>query len=403
MNAGKPAPDGPVVAISLSGGGSRAMAFHLGCLRALKRVGLLEQAAVLSCVSGGSVIGAMYVTHDGDFATFEHSVRESLRRGFVVPTIKTALTSREGLRALFCALGLLSRKLFQVPMLPLYGLRRLAQVIFGVGRHERAQPEAPRRFASRTTVLRATFDRLLFEGRTLGEIKGRCPKFIATAAELRTGSAFYFSAEESGCWRFGKVNSDTIPIAEAVACSAAYPLFLPAVDRVFPFRKGDGSLRDERVTLTDGGVYDNLGLSPLWPDRDPVRSVAVPTPDVIIACRAGYGLRFGDPTVTLSGRMRASFFTTLDRAQNASLKRLFDLKAAGRLQAFLIPYLDQDDARLACAPPDLVKREEVASYPTDFSAMSDDWIERLSKRGEQVTLALLKEHSSNFAFTGIQG
>ena len=53
------------IAISLSGGGARAMAFHLGCLRALHTAGLLERADVLSCVSGGSVIGAIYVTHDG--------------------------------------------------------------------------------------------------------------------------------------------------------------------------------------------------------------------------------------------------------------------------------------------------------------------------------------------------
>jgi NTE family protein len=31
-------------------------------------------------------------------------------------------------------------------------------------------------------------------------------------------------------------------------------------------------------------------------------------------------------------------------------------------------------------------------YPTNFSAMTRDWIDRLSLRGEQVTSALLKEH-----------
>ena len=85
------------------------------------------------------------------------------------------------------------------------------------------------------------------------------------------------------------------------------------------------SSQDDRVTLTDGGVYDNLGVAPLWPDRDPSISVAIPKPDIIVACRAGYGLRFGLPTVTLLGRMTASFYTTLDRAQNAALKRLYDL------------------------------------------------------------------------------
>jgi NTE family protein len=154
----------------------------------------------------------------------------------------------------------------------------------------------------------------------------------------------------------------------------------------------DGSAQRERVTLTDGGIYDNLGLAPLWPDRDSTISVAIPKPDIIIACRAGYGLRLGEPTVTLLGRMTASFYTTLDRTQNAALKRLYDLEGAGKLTAIVLPYLGQADSRLICAPSDLVKREEVDAYPTDFKAMSDVWIEKLSTRGEQVTLAVIKEH-----------
>ena len=53
-----------------------------------------------------------------------------------------------------------------------------------------------------------------------------------------------------------------------MTASAAYPTFLPALDEELPFDKRDGARRSERVVLTDGGVYDNLGLAPLWPDRD---------------------------------------------------------------------------------------------------------------------------------------
>jgi NTE family protein len=42
------------------------------------------------------------------------------------------------------------------------------------------------------------------------------------------------------------------------------------------------------------------------------------------------------------------------RAQNFAMKRLFDLKNAGLLKGILIPYLGQDDAKLAYPPPDLV-------------------------------------------------
>ena len=380
------------IAIALSGGGARAMAFHLGCLRALNKVGILQQANVLSCVSGGSVIGALYVTHDGSFETFEAKVRETLQVGFVRPAIWTSVSSKEGLKAVLCRSGLLLKRIGGFVTAPIRWAGSRLVRLFGFNRDRCMTPIVPRRLASRTTILEATFDRILFQGKTLKDIANRKPKFVAVAAELRTGTAFYFSPLESGCWRFGKVNPDRIPIARAVAASAAYPLLLPALDDSYEFNRSDGSKRLERITLTDGGVYDNLGLAPLWPDRDPSISVQVPKPNIIIACRAGYGLRLGAPTVTLTGRMTASFFTTLDRAENAALKRLFDLRGAGKLQAIVLPYLGQSDARLTYAPPDLVKREEVDAYPTNFSSMSEMWIDRLSTRGEQVTIAVLKEH-----------
>ena len=71
------------IGLCLSGGGSRAMAFHLGCLRTLNRRGTLSKLDVVSTVSGGSVIGAMFAYSDDSFEEFELRVRDALRRGFV--------------------------------------------------------------------------------------------------------------------------------------------------------------------------------------------------------------------------------------------------------------------------------------------------------------------------------
>jgi NTE family protein len=106
---------------------------------------------------------------------------------------------------------------------------------------------------------------------------------------LRTGSAFRFGTLESGSWRWGKLRND-VSVAHAVAASAAYPLFLPAFDETYTFEK-DGKLKNSRVVLTDGGIYDNLGLGCLWPDRSPDISLNVDPIDTIICCSAGYGLR----------------------------------------------------------------------------------------------------------------
>lgn len=381
------------IGIALSGGGSRAIAFHLGCLRTLHKHGILDDCAVLSCVSGGSVIGAAYVTHQGSFESFEQKITDFLRSGLFLPTIRTAFTSPEGGKVVVSFIIHLVALVWRLlTALPIWLYAKAMRRVFGAVEGKQGARRMPRRFASRTTLIARTLDRTLFAGATLKDLEDKTPKFIATAAELRTGAAFYFSPVESGCWRFGKVNPDQIPLSTAVAASAAYPLFLPALDKVFPFNRSDGSERTDRVTLTDGGVYDNLGLAPLWPDRDPKISVQVPTPDTIIACRAGYGLRLDQPSLFWVARMKASFCTTFDRAQNAAMKRLFDLKADGRLKRFILPYLGQSDQRLAKPPNDLVRREEVDGYPTDFFAMNDDWIAKLSKRGEQVTLAVLKEH-----------
>jgi NTE family protein len=96
-------------------------------------------------------------------------------------------------------------------------------------------------------------------------------------------------------------------------CDAAYPLFLPAFDETLTFEK-DGALKNNRVILTDGGIYDNLGLGCLWPDRSPDVSLNVIPVDTIICCSAGYGLRQDPPSQFFFARMLSVFSTIFDRA-----------------------------------------------------------------------------------------
>jgi NTE family protein len=387
----------PTIALALSGGGSRAIAFHLGCLRALHESGILPRVKILSTVSGGSVIGALYAATDEPFPEFESRVRAALSRGLALPTIRTAFFTLEGLRAFAC-FGLIG--LANLFFLSASWLIWLIYLLTPPQHRKKWGPEnwhLPfRRFASRTTIFCRAIDDELFKGMRLHDVKSGKPFLIINAAELRTGSAFYFTPKESGSWRLGKLASKPT-IADAVTASAAYPLFLPALDVEWPFNKRDGTRRVERISLTDGGVYDNLGLAPLWPDRDASISLNVAPVDIIICCRAGYGLRHDPPSQFLISRLASTFACMHDRTQNAAVNRLFDLQASGRLQGFILPYLGQDDSRLKHPPPDLVTREDVYAYPTDFSAMSREWIDRLSRRGEQLTKALLAEHAPDLA------
>lgn len=89
--------------------------------------------------------------------------------------------------------------------------------------------------------------------------------------------------------------------------------------------------------------------------------------------------------------MNATVNSIFRRATNQGYGHLHELAETGTIDGFLLPYLGQQDGSLPFQPSDLVPRETVVSYPTDFASMSNDDIERLSLRGEQLT-ALLIEH-----------
>jgi NTE family protein len=378
------------IGLALSGGGSRAIAFHLGCMRALNHLGLLDRVNVLSTVSGGSIIGAYYMAHQGDFSSFETKIREVLSRGLAKPMARR-LFSLLGIKiiAAFIMIGFVAMcvALFKL----LLTLASFVAPSWLSDKFERLEIRSPlHRFSSRTTLLEVTLDDFLFEGTSLRALPAH-PHLVINATELRTGSAFRFGTLESGSWRWGKLHRNDISVAHAVAASAAYPLFLPAFDETLTFEKG-GELKNSRVVLVDGGIYDNLGLGCLWPDRSPDVSLNVIPIDTVICCSAGYGLRQDPPSQFIFARMLSVFSTTFDRAQNASINRLHEMKRFGLIKDFVIPYLGQLDRQLPNPPANLVRREEAHTYPTNFNAMPAEWIERLSLRGEQLTLCLAEAY-----------
>jgi NTE family protein len=100
-----PQPKRPFIGLALSGGGARAMAFHLGCLRALHDRGLLDKVKVLSTVSGGSVIGACYAYSSDDFLTFDKKLVKLLQKGIKGMILKEVLMSTQLVKILFTLVG----------------------------------------------------------------------------------------------------------------------------------------------------------------------------------------------------------------------------------------------------------------------------------------------------------
>ncbi|WP_010335506.1 patatin-like phospholipase family protein [Sphingobium yanoikuyae] len=381
------------IGLALSGGGSRAIAFHLGCMRALHDRGVLDRVSVLSAVSGGSVVAAMWAYTDVPFDEFDRRVTRVLRHGLVWGIARHTLLSPETLRivgtlltsGLLHVTGVIVRWIIAfAAFFRLRGprLRRIARSV-----------SAPmRRFYSRTTAFERYLRLSFFGDVTVDQVARPGVSVVINATELRTGTAFRFGSGESGTWRLGRL-VDPPHVARAVAASAAFPALLPSFDLDLEFR-GRGAVERHRVIVTDGGVYDNLGISCMLPGRSSEFSTNAHTVDFIISCDAGQGIPSGDARpYSWAGRMLATVNTIHRRTHTQAYDLLHRMAANREIGGFLLPYLGQIDARLPHRPDDLVPREAVMDYPTDFSPMSADDIDRLSRRGEQLTAVLLDHYA----------
>lgn len=387
----------PNLGLALSGGGSRAIAFHLGCLRALNDRGILDEVGVMSAVSGGAVLAAMYAYSDDEFDLFEERVLALLRRGLqfdlATATLNPVRVAHSAITTLVAGVAAAGAQL-------LHGAVRLGHDLFR--RSSRAtRPDvltriSPpfQRWASRTTAFEATLRARLFGDTLLRESLRPGLDIVLNATELRTGTAFRFGSRTSASSRFGSVQED-VAVATAVAASAAYPLFLPALHKRYAFEH-EGTLTNERIVLADGGVYDNLGATCLDPTRDPDFTAHVYPCDRLICCNAGHGqwdrapVPYGWPS-----RMRRTTEAMFRKGQDRTMGNLFAQRAAGVLKGLILPYLGMKDESLhrdpavGSLPDDFVFRNQVIGYPTDFRAMKEIDLDRITRRGEQLTHLLI--------------
>lgn len=223
--------------LALSGGGFRAIAFHLGCLRALHDLGLLEDVDVVSGVSGGAVLAAAYAYSDEPFEAFDERIRALLAKGLARKIAQHAFLSRRAIASAMTALT-------SLPAALLANTARvsLEQLFAIIGRRSHVRPDwidqiqpPLRRWSSRTLALSDTLAELLFDDAKMSNPRRHDINVVINACELRTGAAFRFGSRESGCWRYGSICDNDVHVADAVSMSAAYPVFFPAIDTVYDF------------------------------------------------------------------------------------------------------------------------------------------------------------------------
>jgi NTE family protein len=221
---------GPVAGtgLCLSGGGYRAMLFHAGALWRLNELAFLPQLARVSSVSGGSLAAGVLAARWSRLR-FADGVAEN----FVDEVVA-------GVRALA------SRTL------------DVGAVVLGV-----LLPGSP---ANR---LAGALRRHVFGDATLQDLPD-APRFVFNATSLQSGALWRLSKPYAWDYRVGELPRPHIRLADAVAASCAGPPYLsPFVLRLGALTPGSGEdLQVEpylsRAVVTDGGVYDNLGLETVW-------------------------------------------------------------------------------------------------------------------------------------------
>ena len=383
---------GKAMGLSLSGGGSRAVAFHLGTLRALQDLHLLDEVDVISGVSGGSVMTGLLGYTDSNFREVDEKTVRFLRRGLVKPTLwKLAHPGR--------LVAVLWN--FVVVALPTMLVELLVMV---VGRIAAFAPGVPATNATMERCkwpLRRRYSRTHVMAEAIADVVGnqRCDAatrqgklIVFNACELRTGTAFRMSNERFGSWRYGWAPAGELRVADAVMASAAYPPFLPPFEWNRAF-ESNGQSNHCHVVVTDGGVYENLGVTVMEPELNGgVRDVGY-QPDIVIASDAGAGQLTGD-AVPMSwwSRMVQVVVAVMRKVGDATKKRLHEHAAAGRINGFVYVGLGQMDDRVHPKPGNWVDRDEVINYPTDFNAMSHEDIEKLAGRGEAIARALVTRY-----------
>jgi predicted acylesterase/phospholipase RssA len=355
----------PRIGLALSGGGFRATCFGLGCLRALNDRDLLRHVTVISGISGGSLLAAQYAYGPERFDEFDALAVDQLRRGLQLEIIARALRPKALVRNVAHA-------------------SRAALV--------RSHGEPVTRAANRTDALRDTLAARAFGDRLLDQVSHAGLATVITATDLRTSNAVRFGSLRSSCSAYGSIE-EPIRVADAVAASGAFPLLLPAAERTYTFRRHpDDPPAKHVVLLTDGGVYDNLGLSVLEPGRSAAHTAHAYDVNYIIACDAGRG-RLPLASGHFAGaRLRRSFDVVHQRAQDASRGRLHEAAAAGLIDGFIHAYLGMPDDRLPIPVCDLVPASRVRNYPTNFRAMAESDLNAISLRGEQLTRNLLSHY-----------
>lgn len=229
------------IALCLSGGGYRAALLHLGATRRLNELGILSKIDTFTSVSGGSIFASLLAAHavkhpqawsqpGGPVDGFDDGVATPMRD-----------LAQHDLRTN----SVLSR------LLPWNWFKRNVQI--------------------------DTLAHRLSEGPTgasrLSDLPPR-PRFVICSSEMQFRAQWTFDSGDRrlGSEPSGHADFEGWTLARATASSSCLPIaFSPMriADRLSggSYDGSDAATLARHLDLSDGGMFDNLGVEPVWQDH----------------------------------------------------------------------------------------------------------------------------------------
>ncbi|MCH7962769.1 MAG: patatin-like phospholipase family protein [Bacteroidetes bacterium] len=250
--------NGKKIGLSLSGGGYRAAAYHLGTLKKLNEMKILEDIDIISSVSGGSITSAVYGLNGDNFPYFE----KALIKGVMSSVIKGIIFSPRFLLVaffIFLFIGLMIAFLFTNYAWISFIL--LVTIIFTLIKFQFFLLPISR-------LNEDLYNKFFFKGKVLNDFNNNSLIAI-NATNLETGRLFTFSKNKmsDSSYAYPRDKGEPItfknkqfPVSKAVAASTCVPFaFTPiSIDKIFYTNENDFDRVNPK--LIDGGVYDNQGI-----------------------------------------------------------------------------------------------------------------------------------------------
>jgi len=243
--------------LSLSGGGYRAAAFHLGTLRKLNELKILDKVNVLSTISGGSITGGFYCIKDVPFEEFEAQTKEIIATKNVITYILTSFTFFKTALFFLVFIGAAIYAFF-TPYPWLSPVSIVVMLILFVKFQYKIFPVSK--------VIEKAYDKFFFNKATLSQLLTNKPLLAIGSTNIQTCRPFTFSREkmEDSTYAFMvpaiRFKNEKFPLARAVMASSCVPFAFTPITIAKEFYANEADVKKVVPVLVDGGVYDNQGI-----------------------------------------------------------------------------------------------------------------------------------------------